>query len=118
MPCPSGLRAVAIARWEALSVTPSDYTAWLKAMADDAGVRITHLDPFVRWVYQWRIYYPHSTTALRHKKSSAFEAKGGKGQPTAKLGPTTRPFPRVQRYVSALAAAAELQSEPGLARSG
>jgi hypothetical protein len=56
--------------------------------------------------------------ASRHKKSSAFEAKGGKGQPTAKLGPTTRPFPRVQRYVSALAAAAELQSEPGLARSG
>src|SRR5882757_10801918 len=52
------LGAAAIAPCEALSVTPSDY-AWLKAMADDAGDRITHLDPFVRWVDQWRIYYPH-----------------------------------------------------------
>jgi 4-hydroxyphenylpyruvate dioxygenase len=51
------LRAAAIAGCEALSVTPSDYVAWLgkatsmrdiKAMADDPGVRITHFDPFVR----------------------------------------------------------------------
>jgi hypothetical protein len=26
----------------------------MKAMADDAGVRITHLDPFVRWDDQWQ----------------------------------------------------------------
>jgi len=39
----------------ALSVTPSDYAAWLKAMTDDVGVRITHLDPLVRWVDQWEI---------------------------------------------------------------
>src|SRR5258705_13557071 len=31
---------------------------------------------------------------IRQKKSSAFEAKGGEGQPTAELGPTTSPpFP-------------------------
>src|ERR1700687_2926650 len=30
------------------------------------------------------------TAASRQKKSSAFEAKGGEGQPTAELGPTTR----------------------------
>jgi sugar phosphate isomerase/epimerase len=62
LPLKEQLRAAAIAACEALSVTPSDYNKWLGtslstrdmlAMADDAGVRITHLDPFVRWVDQW-----------------------------------------------------------------
>ena len=63
LPLREQLRAAAIAGCEALSVTPSDYVAWLgkaistrdmKAMAEDAGVRITHFDPFVRWVEQWQ----------------------------------------------------------------
>jgi sugar phosphate isomerase/epimerase len=63
LPFKEQLRAAAIAGCEAISVTPSDYAAWLgsaistrdmKAMAVDAGVRITHLDPFVRWVDQWQ----------------------------------------------------------------
>jgi hypothetical protein len=62
LPLKEQLRATAIAGCQALSVTPSDYNRWLGAsistqdmlaMADDAGVRITHLDPFVRWVDQW-----------------------------------------------------------------
>jgi len=61
------LRAAAIARCEALSVTPSDYAVWLstthstrdmKAMADGAGVRITHLDPFGRWIDRWQLDLP------------------------------------------------------------
>ena len=28
------------------------------AMADDAGVRITHLDRFVRWIDSWRPELP------------------------------------------------------------
>jgi sugar phosphate isomerase/epimerase len=63
LPFKEQLRAAAIAGCEAISVTPSDYAAWLgsaistrdmKAMAADAGVRITHLDPFMRWVDQWQ----------------------------------------------------------------
>jgi hypothetical protein len=62
LPLKEQLRAAAIAGCQALSVTPSDYNKWLGAsisthdmlaMADDAGVRITHLNPFVRWVDQW-----------------------------------------------------------------
>ena len=62
LPLKEQLRAAAIAGCQALSVTPSDYNKWLGAsisthdmlsMADDAGVRITHLDPFVRWVEEW-----------------------------------------------------------------
>jgi sugar phosphate isomerase/epimerase len=67
LPFKEQLRAAAIAGCEAISVTPSDYTAWLgsaistrdmKAMAADAGVKITHLDPFVRWVDQWQPELP------------------------------------------------------------
>jgi 4-hydroxyphenylpyruvate dioxygenase len=67
LPLKEQLRAAAIAGCDALSVTPSDYTAWLGsaistrdmlAMADDAGVRITHLDPFVRWVDDWVPHLP------------------------------------------------------------
>jgi sugar phosphate isomerase/epimerase len=63
LPLKEQLRAAAIARCEGLSVTASEYTARLasaistrdmKATADDAGVRITHLDPFLRWVDRWR----------------------------------------------------------------
>jgi hypothetical protein len=62
LPLQEQLRAAAIAGCQSLSVTPSDYTRWLGtsistndmlAMTKDAGVRITHLDPFVRWVDQW-----------------------------------------------------------------
>jgi hypothetical protein len=62
LPLKEQLRAAAIAGCQALSVTPSDYNKWLGAsistqdmlaMADDAGVRLTHLDPFVRWVDKW-----------------------------------------------------------------
>src|ERR1700730_13457448 len=34
---------------------------------------------------------PRPVDPARQKKSSAFEAKGGEGQPTAELGPTTSP---------------------------
>jgi 4-hydroxyphenylpyruvate dioxygenase len=62
LPLKEQLRAAAIAGCTSLSVTPSDYNKWLGtsistrnmlAMAEDAGVRITHLDPFVRWVDDW-----------------------------------------------------------------
>lgn len=62
LPLKDQLRAAAIAGCGALAVTPSDYNNWLGTsistrdmlkMADDAGVRITHLDPFVRWVDDW-----------------------------------------------------------------
>jgi len=36
-------------RWLGTSFSTQD----MLAMADDAGVRITHFDPFVRWVDQW-----------------------------------------------------------------
>ena len=57
------LCAAAISRCDELTITPSDYLKWLgsciptrdiKAMAADAGVRIMHLDPLVRWVDDWR----------------------------------------------------------------
>jgi hypothetical protein len=62
LPLKEQLRAASIANCQALSVTPSDYNRWLGqgiasrdilAMALDVGVRITHLDPFVRWVDDW-----------------------------------------------------------------
>ena len=57
------LRAAQIAGCSALSVTPSDYNRWLgsgvsthdlKRMAADYGIEISHLDPFVRWVDDWK----------------------------------------------------------------
>jgi 4-hydroxyphenylpyruvate dioxygenase len=63
LPLKEQLRSASIAGCGALSVTPSDYLTWLGhsvttrdmlAMADDAGVNITHLDPFVRWVDHWQ----------------------------------------------------------------
>jgi hypothetical protein len=80
LPFKEQLRAAAIAGCEAISVTPSDYTAWLgsaistpdmKAMAADAGVRIAHLDPFVRWVDQWQIDLPDKAFPM---DAIAFEA--------------------------------------------
>jgi 4-hydroxyphenylpyruvate dioxygenase len=57
------LHAAAVAGCSSLAIIPSDYVKWLAtgvttrdmlAMAADAGVRITHLDPLVRWVDAWR----------------------------------------------------------------
>ncbi|MEP9351407.1 TIM barrel protein [Xanthobacter sp. KR7-225] len=47
----------------ALSISPHLYTKWLsdglstremRNMAEDSGVRIFHLDPYARWMRQWR----------------------------------------------------------------
>lgn len=74
------LQAASIAGCEALSVTPSDYTTWLGSaistrdiltMAADAGVRISHLDPFVRWVDRWQ---PELPGANFPTNTIAFEA--------------------------------------------
>ena len=63
LPLEAQIKATVIAGCEALTVTPSDYVRWLstsvttndiKSMAADAGIRITHLDPFVRWVENWK----------------------------------------------------------------
>lgn len=63
LPFKEQLNATALAGCSALSATPSDYVRWLAAststrdmltMAKDAGVRITHIDPFVRWVDKWQ----------------------------------------------------------------
>lgn len=57
------LEAAQIAGCSALSVTPSDYVRWLgsgvsthdlKSMAADHDIEISHLDPFVRWVDDWK----------------------------------------------------------------
>ncbi len=67
LPLKEQLRAAAIAGCDALTVTPSDYVSWLAKSvstrdilreADDAGVKITHLDPFVRWVDHWQPDFP------------------------------------------------------------
>jgi sugar phosphate isomerase/epimerase len=91
LPLKEQLRAAAIARCEALSVTPSDYVAWLgsaistrdmKAMAEDAGVRITHLDPFVRWVEQWQPDLPGEdfpTNAFAFDADDFFRMAGALG---------------------------------------
>ena len=63
LPLKEQIRATVLAGCEALTVTPSDYVKWLstsvstrdiRSMAADAGIRITHLDPFVRWVENWK----------------------------------------------------------------
>ena len=67
MPLAEQLRATQLAGCEALTLTPSDYVTWLShsistrdmsAMAADAGVAITHLDPLVRWTDAWRLELP------------------------------------------------------------
>ena len=59
------VEAAAIAGCSAIAVTPSDYNKWVGAsvstrdllkIASDGGVKITHLDPFVRWTADWK---PH-----------------------------------------------------------
>jgi sugar phosphate isomerase/epimerase len=61
------LHAAAVAGCHSLAIIPSDYvkllgagvtTRDMLAMAADAGVRITHLDPLVRWVDDWRPAVP------------------------------------------------------------
>jgi sugar phosphate isomerase/epimerase len=63
LPLAGQLRAASIAGCGALSVTPFSYVKWLAAslttrdmvtMAADAGIRITHLDPLIRWVTRWK----------------------------------------------------------------
>ena len=63
LPLEAQIETTVIAGCEALTVTPSDYLKWLsgsvttsdiKSMAADGGIRITHLDPFVRWVENWK----------------------------------------------------------------
>ena len=63
LPLAEHLRAVRIAGCESLTVTPSDYVAWLahsvsthdvRSMAADAGVALTHRDPLVRWTNAWQ----------------------------------------------------------------
>jgi sugar phosphate isomerase/epimerase len=63
LPLAGQLRAASIAGCEALSVTPFSYVKWLAAslttrdmvtMAADAGIRITHLDPLLRWITRWK----------------------------------------------------------------
>jgi 4-hydroxyphenylpyruvate dioxygenase len=63
LPLRDQLHAAATAGCDALTITPSDYvrmlgngtsTREMLAMAADAGVQITHLDPFVRWVDDWQ----------------------------------------------------------------
>ena len=67
LPLKQQLHAASVAGCTALSATPGDYNRWLGggvstrdmlAMADDAGVRTTHLDPFVRWIDRWRPELP------------------------------------------------------------
>jgi 4-hydroxyphenylpyruvate dioxygenase len=67
LPLRDQLKAAASARCEILTITPSDYNKWLGAsistrdmllMAADAGVRLAHLDPFVRWTDEWRPQIP------------------------------------------------------------
>lgn len=67
LPLREKLQAAAIAGCQVLSMPPSDYVRWLStsistrdilSMADDAGVSITHLDPFVRWLDDWRPPHP------------------------------------------------------------
>jgi sugar phosphate isomerase/epimerase len=52
-----------------MSVTPYGYTQWLAqgmstrdvlSMASDAGVRLFHLDPLIRWVTNWKPNVPES----------------------------------------------------------
>jgi len=71
LPLKQQLEAARIAGCDVLALTPSDYVRWLgsgtstrdmKAMASDAGVRLAHLDPFVRWVDRWQPDLPDFPT--------------------------------------------------------
>lgn len=86
LPLKEQLRATAIAGCEALAVTPSDYFNWrghgistndMLTMADDAGVSITHLDPFVRWVDHWQPELENfPTDAIAFDADDFFRAAG------------------------------------------
>ena len=63
LPLREQLKAAALAGCEALSVTPFGYSRWradglgardIRVMADEAGIQLFHLDPFIRWVDDWR----------------------------------------------------------------
>jgi len=63
LPLAGQLKASALAGCDALSITPYHYALWLSqglstqdmlAMAADAGVRLTQLDPYARWAAHWK----------------------------------------------------------------
>lgn len=65
LPFREQIKAAAIGGCSSIAVTPSDYNKWigtslstrdLRTIAADGGVKITHLDPFVRWTGNWK---PH-----------------------------------------------------------
>ena len=65
LPFHEQVEAARVAGCSAIAITPSDYNKWLgismatsdlRAIAKDQGVKIAHLDPFVRWTADWR---PH-----------------------------------------------------------
>lgn len=67
LPLGEQLRVAAAAGCTQLSIAPADYVRWLGSgvstadmlsMASDAGVRLSHLDPLVRWVPDWRSELP------------------------------------------------------------
>lgn len=67
LPLREQVQAAAIAGCAAMSVTPSDCATWIDSsvktremltIADDAGVKLSHLDPFVRWTDDWEPELP------------------------------------------------------------
>jgi sugar phosphate isomerase/epimerase len=59
---PDRIRATAKAGFDVLTISPYDWldalrsgtsTADMRAMADDAGIRIDHLDPLAKWAPEW-----------------------------------------------------------------
>ncbi len=62
LPLKEQLRASRLAGCDAISITPWHYCRWLAEgistkdmllMADDAGVKLTQLDPYCRWATHW-----------------------------------------------------------------
>ncbi len=63
LPLREQVRAASLAGCEALSITPAGVARWsaegittqaMRSIAADAGVRLFHLDPLIRWVEHWQ----------------------------------------------------------------
>jgi sugar phosphate isomerase/epimerase len=63
LPFRAQVEAARVAGCSVIAVTPSDYNKWLgtgtstsdlKRVANDEGIAIAHLDPFVRWTEDWK----------------------------------------------------------------
>jgi hypothetical protein len=63
LPFRKQVEAARIAGCSVIAITPSDYNKWLgagtstsdlKRVANDAGIAIAHIDPFVRWTEDWK----------------------------------------------------------------